>query len=94
MKLTRKPKQKPTRDLLVGTWWSANEYLSEVEFTFSRSGDAYAVQIRDGYDGERADIFETNWDVAIFCHLVQPTGIPPVGLRAIESFYCPQIALM
>ena len=62
MKNTRKPKQKPKRDLLLGTWWSADEHYSDVEFTVTASGDAYAVQICDGFDGERADIFETAWD--------------------------------
>ncbi len=62
MKLTRKPKQKLKRDLLVGTWSSADEHYSDVEFTITRSGDSYAVQARDGFDGEKADIFETVWD--------------------------------
>ncbi len=64
MKLTRKPKQKLKlkRDLLVGTWSSADESYSDVEFTITGSGDTYAVQICDGFDGEKADIFETAWD--------------------------------
>lgn len=62
MKLTRKPKQKPKRDSLVGTWSSADEYSSDVEFTINRSSDSYAVQVCDGFDGEIADIFETAWD--------------------------------
>ena len=62
MKLTRKPKQKPKRDLLIGTWSSADEYYSDVEFIITRPGDSYAVQLCDGFDGEKADIYETAWD--------------------------------
>jgi hypothetical protein len=62
VKATRKPKKKLKRDLLVGTWSSADEHYSDVEFTITRSGTAYAVQARDGFDGEKADIFETAWN--------------------------------
>ena len=62
MKATRNPKQKPKRDLLVGTWFNADEYATEVEFTVTRSGDSYAVRVCDRYDGEQADIFETAWN--------------------------------
>ena len=62
MKATRKPKQKPKRDLLVGTWFNADEYATEVEFTVTRSGDSYAARVSDRFDGEEADVFETAWD--------------------------------
>ena len=62
MKLTRKPKQKPKRDLLIGIWSSVDEYYSDVEFNVTRSGGSYTVQVCDGFDGEKADIFETAWD--------------------------------
>lgn len=62
MKTTLRPKQKNKRDLLVGTWSSTDEYYGDVEFTITRSGDSYAVQACDGFDGEKADIFETAWD--------------------------------
>jgi hypothetical protein len=62
VKATRKPKQKPKRDLLVGTWLNGSEYASEVEFTITRSGDSYAIRLRDGYDGEESEVFDTAWD--------------------------------
>lgn len=62
MKATRKPKQQPKRDLLVGTWLSGNEWASEVEFTITRSDDTYAIGLRDGYDGEESEVFDTTWD--------------------------------
>jgi len=64
VKTTRKSKPKPKspRDLLVGTWFNADEYATEVEFTVTRSGDSYFVQVSDRSDGELADIFETAWD--------------------------------
>lgn len=65
MRLKKKPNPKPKRDLLLGAWSSGDEHYSDVEFTFTRSGDAYAVQICDGFDGEKADIFETAWDGSV-----------------------------
>lgn len=57
-----KTKPKPTRDPLLGTWFNAAEGGSEVEYTITRAGDSYTVQVHDRYDGEVADIFETAWD--------------------------------
>src|SRR6185436_7592062 len=62
VKATRKPKQKPKRDLLVGTWLNGSEYASDVEFTITRSGDSYAIRLRDGYDGEESEVFDTAWN--------------------------------
>lgn len=62
VKAARKPKQKAKSDLLVGIWASGDENYSDVELTVTRSGDSYAVQVRDGFDGEVADTFETLWD--------------------------------
>ena len=62
MKAPRKPKQKPKRDFLVGIWLNGSEYASEVEFTITRSGDSYAIRLRDGYDGEESEVFEIAWD--------------------------------
>ena len=62
MKATSKPRRKPIRDLLVGTWFNADEYATEVEFIITRSGNSYAVRVCDRYDGEEADIFETAWN--------------------------------
>jgi hypothetical protein len=58
MKTTPKPRQRPKRDLLAGTWLDTSEISSEVEYIITRSSEAYNVQVRDGYDGEMADIFE------------------------------------
>jgi hypothetical protein len=54
--------KKPNRDLLVGAWTSGDEYSSDVEFTILRGGKSYTVEVRDGYDGEMADVFEIAWD--------------------------------
>ena len=62
MNTASKPKQKPQHDLLVGTWFNADEYGSEVEFTITRAGGSYAVRVSDPGDGEIADVFETAWD--------------------------------
>jgi hypothetical protein len=62
MKAARKSKKKPKSHPLVGTWFNADEYATEVEFTISRSGDSYAVRVCDRHDGEVADVFETAWD--------------------------------
>ena len=62
MKATRKPKQKPKRDLLLGTWFNADEVETGVEFTITRSGSSYAVRVSDCFDGEMADISEIAWD--------------------------------
>jgi hypothetical protein len=65
VKATRKPKQKPKRDLLVGTWFNADEIETGVEFTVTRSGSSYAVRVTDCFDGETADISETAWNGSI-----------------------------
>ena len=65
MKAKKKTRQKPARDLLVGTWKNNDEYESEVEFTVTRAGDSYAVRACDGFDGEEADVFETAWDGSV-----------------------------
>jgi hypothetical protein len=62
VKRTRKPKAKPQRDWLVGTWFNGDENASSVEFIVTRSGVSYAVHICDRFDGEVADVFETAWD--------------------------------
>lgn len=70
MKATPKPKPKPKRDLLVGTWFSADEYATDVEFTVTRSGDSYAVSVCDRYDDEQADVYETGWDGSVLSFAV------------------------
>ena len=62
MKSTRKQNPKSKRDLLVGTWFNADEIETGVEFIVTRSGESYAVRVRDRFDGETADISETAWD--------------------------------
>jgi hypothetical protein len=62
VKRIRTSNAKPKRDLLVGKWSSGDEYYSDVEFTIRRSGGSYVVQVCDGFDGEKADVFETAWD--------------------------------
>ena len=60
MKTKLKKKRKTKRNLLLGTWYNDNEYGSEVEFTITRAGKSYIVRAKSGYDGEKADIFETS----------------------------------
>jgi hypothetical protein len=62
VKATRKPKQKPKRDLLVGTWFNADEVETGIEFTVTRADHSYAVRVCDRFDGEEADVFEIAWD--------------------------------
>ena len=62
MKKARKSTPKRKRDLFLGTRFNPDDAASQVEFTVSRAGEAYAVQARDRFDGEAADIFETAWD--------------------------------
>jgi hypothetical protein len=65
VKTTRKPKQKSNRDLLVGTWFNADEIETGVEFAVARSGGSYAVRVRDRFDGETGDISEIAWDGSV-----------------------------
>jgi hypothetical protein len=76
VKTESKNTRKRGRDLLTGTWFNADEYASEVEFTVTRDGDSYAVLARDTYDGEEADIFETAYtgDVLSFAAHWNSTG--------------------
>jgi hypothetical protein len=62
VKATRNSRQKPKRDLLVGTWFNDDEFGSGIEYVITRSGDSYAVRLCDTSDGEVADTFETAWD--------------------------------
>lgn len=62
MQASNKPKQKSKRDLLVGTWFDGDEHDSSVEFNITRAGDSYVVRVRDLFDDEAADIFETAWN--------------------------------
>lgn len=70
-KVSKEPRQKGTSstrkrasktDPLIGTWFNGDEIASHVVFEISHADDTYAVNVRDAEDGEKADVFETNWD--------------------------------
>lgn len=62
MKMTKPRKAKQDIDLLIGKWFNGDELASDVEFEISGKPDSYLVSVRDAYDGEEADVFETAWD--------------------------------
>lgn len=62
MPKTRQKKKSTRKHTLVGTWASADEFDSNVEYIISSKGDGFAVRVSDSYDGEEADVFETKWD--------------------------------
>jgi hypothetical protein len=55
-------KPAPKKDLLVGTWRSADEFGSAVEYRVAKIKAGYSVVARDTSDGECADVFEEHWD--------------------------------
>ncbi len=55
-------KSKTESALLVGTWRSADEFGSAVEYRVSKKKNGDVVVARDTSDGEVADIFEEKWD--------------------------------
>ena len=62
MKASRKATTKQKPPTLVGTWFNGDEYATEVEFIITQSDDVYGVRVRDRFDNEEADIFETAYD--------------------------------
>src|SRR5690606_4239633 len=50
---------------LVGTWFNADEYATEVEFIVTDSSDTLSVSVRDRQGDEEADIFETAYDGSV-----------------------------
>ena len=62
MKIKTKATKTPKRNLLVGSWFNADENETGVEFTVTCPGGTYAVRVVDRFDSEIADISETRWD--------------------------------
>ncbi len=59
----KRSKSKSTRrHTLVGTWASADEFTSDVEYIVSSTGEGFAVRAIDRGDGEEAEVFEVQWD--------------------------------
>ena len=58
----KKTTSKKTRPSLIGTWFNADEYATEVEFIITDSDDMLSVRVRDRHDNEEADVFETAYD--------------------------------
>lgn len=54
-------KSSPCRDPLVGTWRSADEFASQVEYRVKKLKKGYAVVACDTSDGELAEMFDTKW---------------------------------
>jgi hypothetical protein len=79
--------------LIVGTWTSSDEHYSDVEFNVTRSRDSYVVQVCDGFDGEKADIFETAWDGRILSFAAQLEFHREI-VHVIGSCWCQPIAQM
>ena len=50
------------RSLLLGTWITADEYGSDVEYTVSEQGEEIKIEAIDPNDGERAEIRDVAWD--------------------------------
>ena len=69
-------KKSTRRHALVGTWASADEFTSNVEYIVTSKGDGFAVRAVDRQDSEEADIFEIKWDgeILTFAALWNSTG--------------------
>ncbi len=48
--------------LLVGTWITADEYGSDVEYIVSQQSERIEIEAVDPNDGERAEIRDVSWD--------------------------------
>jgi hypothetical protein len=48
--------------LLAGTWITADEYGSDVEYIVTQVGKDMMVEAVDTHDGERAEIRDIEWD--------------------------------
>lgn len=47
---------------IVGTWVNGDEYETDVEYQVSRNGQGLAVRAMDRFDGERAEVYDVEWD--------------------------------
>jgi len=64
--MTRMPKHLQKKNekphTLVGTWFNADEYETEVEYIVSRVGGSFAVRAVDRFDGEEGEVYDVKWD--------------------------------
>jgi hypothetical protein len=56
----QKKNEKP--HTLVGTWFNADEYETDVEYIVSRAGGSFAVCAVDRFDGENGEVYDVKWD--------------------------------
>ena len=56
----KKKKENPCT--VVGTWFNADEYGTEVEYIVSCTRGSYAVQAVDRFDGEEGEVYDVRWD--------------------------------
>jgi hypothetical protein len=47
---------------LIGTWFNADEYETDVEYIVSATRKWFAVRAVDRYDGEEGEVSEVKWD--------------------------------
>jgi len=59
-KHVQKKKENPCT--VVGTWFNADEYETEVEYIVSCAGWSYAVRAVDRFDSEDGDVYDVKWD--------------------------------
>ncbi len=47
---------------LVGTWFNADEYETDVEYIVSREGGSFTVRAVDRFDGEEGEVYDVKRD--------------------------------
>jgi hypothetical protein len=59
-KQLQKKNEKP--HMLVGTWFNADEYETEVEYIVSCVEGSFAIRAVDRFDGEEGEVYDVKWD--------------------------------
>lgn len=59
-KQLHKKTEKP--HMLVGTWFNADEYETEVEYIVSGVEGSFAVRAVDRFDGEEGEVYDVKWE--------------------------------
>lgn len=55
-------KERAKEPTIVGVWVNGDEYKTDVEYQVSRKGEGFAIRAVDRFDGERAEVYDVNWD--------------------------------
>jgi len=60
----QKPVQKKKENpcTVVGTWFNADEYETDVEYIVAYAAGSYAVRAVDRFDGEEGEVYDVKWD--------------------------------